>query len=280
MSSTAISTITYPCPPPTTNILDSQQRMRLIRSARKLEAVMGTTPYLLEADVPITFLPIGGNKKSVTGKALKRQGSIFMHYHRDSPSVTSFSSASTASFHSPSASLVSLPSSIRSTESLSVTPPGLPARGRKSADKPRPLYLRMNTVPVQSTDHRCTSQPPTPSSARASSAYFPPSPRTPSFDAAELRRKRMAKLARHLGENVPPELVTARGPPTRLRSEEDVPNRERRSISVDPTSPQNTPIAPIPEVCTQTNSDWVGEWNRSDIRDVQRELRNLRAVRW
>ncbi|KAG1764171.1 hypothetical protein EV702DRAFT_1154942 [Suillus placidus] len=276
MSSTTISTITYPCPPPTTNILDSQQRMRLIRSARKLGAVMGTTPYLLEADVPITLLPIGGNKKSVTGKALKRQGSIFMHYHRDSPSVTSFSSASTASFHSPSASLVSLPSSMRSTESLSVTPPGLPVCGRKSANKPKPLYLRMNTVPVSPTDHRCASLSSTPSSARA---YFPPTPRTPSFDAAELRRKRMAKLARHLGENVPPELVTAQEPPARLRSE-DVPNRKRRSMSVDLTSLPNTPIAPRPEVFSQTNSDWVGEWNRSDIRDVQRELRNLRAVRW
>lgn len=279
MSSTAISTITYPCPPPTTNMLDSQQRMRLIRSARKLEAVMGTTPYLLEADVPITFLPIGGNKKSVTGKALKRQGSIFMNYHRDSPSVTSFSSVSTASFHSPSASLVSLPSSMRSTESLSVTPPGLPARGRRSADKPRPLYLCMNTVPVPPTDHRCSSPPSTPSSARASSAYFPPSPRTPSFDAAELRRKRMAKLARHLGENVPPELVTAQGPPSQLRSEEGVLSRERRSMSVNLTSPQNTPIAPMSKVSPQTNNDWVGEWNRSDIRDVQRELRNLRAAR-
>ncbi|KAG2084389.1 hypothetical protein BD769DRAFT_1538597 [Suillus cothurnatus] len=262
MSSTAISTITYPCPPPTTNILDSQQCMRLIRSARKLGAVMGTIPYLLEADVSITLLPIGGNKKSVTGKALKRQGSIFMHYHRDSPSVTSFSSASTSSFHSPSVSLVSLPSSMRSTES-SVTPPGLPVRGRKLADKSRPLYLRMNAVPVSPTDNRCISLPPTPTLADTTSAYFPPTPRTPSFDAAELRRKRMAKLARHLSENVPPELVTVRGPPAQLRSEEDVPNRKRRSMSVDLTSPQNTPIAP------------KREWNRSDSRDVQRELRNL-----
>lgn len=279
MSSTAISTITYPCPPPTTNVLDSRQRMRLIRSARKLGAVMGTTPYLLEADVPITLLPIGGTKKSVTGKALKRQGSIFMHYNRDSPSVTSFSSVSTSSFHSPSASFVSLPSSMRSTESLSVTPPGLCVRSRKSADKPRPLYLRMNAVPVSPTDHRCASLPPSPSSARASSAYFPPTPRTPSFDAAELRRKRMAKLARHLGENVPPELVTAQGPPAQLRSEEDVPNRKRRSMSVDLTSP---PIASRPEASSQTrtDSDWVGEWNRPDIRDVQRELRNLKALRW
>ncbi|KAG1731332.1 uncharacterized protein EDB91DRAFT_1154568 [Suillus paluster] len=276
MSSTAISTITYPCPPPTTNTLDSQQRMRLIRSARKLEAIMGTTPYLLEADIPVTLLPVGGNKKSATGKALKRQGSISMHYHTFSPSVTSFSSASTTSLHSPSASLVSLPSSMRSTESLSVTPPGLPARGRRSADKPRPLYLRMNNVPVSPTDHRCTSPPSTPSSASPTSDSFPSTPRTPRYDAAEVRRKRMAKLARHLGENVPPELVTAQGPPPKLRFEEDVPNRTRRSMSVNHASPQNIPFAPKP----QANSDWVGEWNRSDIRDVQRELRNLRAERW
>ncbi|KAG2353049.1 hypothetical protein BDR07DRAFT_1434966 [Suillus spraguei] len=279
MSSPAISTITYPCPPPTTNILNSQQRMRLIRSARKLEAVMGTTPFLLEADVPITLLPIGGNKKSVTGKALKRQGSIFTHYHRESPSVSSFSSASTASFHTPSASLVSLPSSMQSTESFPVTPPGLPARGRKSADKPRPLYLCINTVTVSSTDHRCTSLPPSPSTACATSADFPPTPCTPTFDAAEVRRKRMAKLARHLGENVPAELVRAQGPPARLRSGGGVPNGKRRSMSVDVKSPQSIPVAPKPEVVSQTYGDWVGEWNRPHIRDVQRELRSLKAAR-
>lgn len=90
----------------------------------------------------------------------------------------------------------------------------------------------------------------------------------------------MAKLARHLGENVPPELVTAQVLPAQLPSKEGVPNGKRRSMSV--TSPRNIPFAPRPEVLpeTQTNSDWVGEWNRSDIRDVQRELRNLKAVRW
>lgn len=89
----------------------------------------------------------------------------------------------------------------------------------------------------------------------------------------------MAKLARHLGENVPPELVTAQGPPSQLRSEEGVPSRERRSMSVNLTGPQNTPIAPMSKASPQTSNDWVGEWNRSDIRDVQRELRNLRAAR-
>lgn len=90
----------------------------------------------------------------------------------------------------------------------------------------------------------------------------------------------MAKLARHLGENVPPELVTAQGPRSQSCSQENVPNRERRSMSINLASPHNTPIATGPEVISQANSDWVGEWNRSDIRDVQRELRSLKAARW
>ncbi|OAX38480.1 hypothetical protein K503DRAFT_691481 [Rhizopogon vinicolor AM-OR11-026] len=169
---------------------------------------------------------------------------------------------------------------MQSTESLSVTPPGLHVRGRKSADKPRPLYLRMNTVPVSPTDQRCTSLPPTPSSDRATSAYFPPTPHTPSFDATEVRRRRIAKLARHLGENVPPELVTVQTPPSRSRSREGVPNRKRRSMSVNCTSSQNVPFAPKPQVPSHSNSDWVGEWNRPDISQVQRELRALKVARW
>lgn len=272
MSSATISTITYPCPPPTTNTLDSQQRMRLMRSARKLEALMGTTPYFVEADIPLT---LEGKKKSPTLKALKRQGSIFTHrdYHTNSLSVTSFSSVSTTSLHSPSASLVSLPSSMQNKESLPVTPPGLPVRGRKSADKPRPLYLRMNVAPI---DQRCASLPPTPSSAHVTSACFPPTPRSPSFDAAEVRRKRIAKLARHLGESVPPELVTAQAPPSQSR--EGLSNRKRRSMSVNCANPQNIPFAPRAQVPSQTNSDWVGEWNRPDISDVQRELRALKVA--
>lgn len=90
----------------------------------------------------------------------------------------------------------------------------------------------------------------------------------------------MAKLTRHLGENVPPELVTVHGPPSQLRSEENVPNRKRRSMSIDLASPQNIPFATKPQISSEANSDWVGEWNRSDIRDVQKELRNLKVARW
>jgi hypothetical protein len=240
---------------------------------------MGTTPYFLEANIPVTLLPVGASKKSSMTKALKRQGSIFSHYHTHSYSVTSFSSASTASLHSPSASLVSLPLSMQSTESLPVTPPGLPMRGRKSADKPRPLYLRMNTVPVSLTHQRFASLPPSPLVDGATSPCFPPSPRAPSFDAAELRRKRLAKLTRHLGENVPPELVAPQAPPSQMRSREGVPNRKRRSTSVNCARPQSRAFAPRVQNPSQANSDWVGEWNRPHIGDVQRELRALRVAR-
>ena len=209
-------------------------------------------------------------------KALKRQGSIFNHNHAHSLSVTSFSSASTTSLHSPSASLVSLPLGVQGTESLSVRPPGLPARGRRSADKPRPLYLRMNAAHYsgESIDQRCASLPPTPSSCCTSSPGFPPSPRTPSFD--EVRRKRMVKLARQLGEDVPPELVLAQAPAPQIHSGEG----RRRSTSVNRATSQDKKFVPQTQVPVPSaaNSDWVGEWNRPDISDVQRELRTLKVA--
>ncbi|KAH7884071.1 hypothetical protein F5I97DRAFT_1898067 [Phlebopus sp. FC_14] len=221
-------------------------------------------------------------------KALKRQGSIFTHHHAQSHSVTSLNSVSTASLHSssPSASLISLPKStapsMQTGESVPVTPPGLSShiRGRSSAEKPRPLYLRLNTVPVSPTDNRFPSSlPPTPTS-RASISHFPPSPSSPSFfttpDIAEVRRKRMAKLARTLGENVPTELVFAsEASPARPAADET--RRKRRSMSVSHAYSKDAPFVHRKASSSRPKQDWVGEWNRGDIREVQKELRNLKA---
>ena len=85
----------------------------------------------------------------------------------------------------------------------------------------------------------------------------------------------MAKLTRHLGENIPPELV----PPTCSTPKRSVSQRHRQqSMSVSIPTPNDTPFAPIPSVSSLVrDQDWVGHWNRSDIRDVQKELRNLRT---
>lgn len=37
-------------PPPTNNCLDPEQRTRLLRSTRKLEAILGATPHLLDSE--------------------------------------------------------------------------------------------------------------------------------------------------------------------------------------------------------------------------------------
>ncbi|KAL4069181.1 hypothetical protein J3A83DRAFT_4249277 [Scleroderma citrinum] len=277
MSSTAVATL-ITCPPPTTNTLDSQQRARLIRSTRKLGALLGTTPYLLEGDLPVTVLPIGRNKlKKHTPRALKRQGSIFSHNQTQSLSLTSLDSLSSTSLctlDSGSASLVSNPRDLTSSRqnaeiSSSVKSSGLSrGHGRRSVEKPRPLCLRLNTVPVSPTDTRFTSLPPSPIS-RTPVSDFPPTPCTPNFstpDPVDIRRKRMAKLARHLGENIPPELVPAK------------PHRTR-SMSVSAPTPSDTPFALMPQVplLVRNDQDWVGQWNRSDIREVQKELRNLKG---
>ncbi|KAG6371531.1 hypothetical protein JVT61DRAFT_9237 [Boletus reticuloceps] len=261
MSSSPLSG--YPHLPPTTNTLDSYQRSRLIRSTRKLGAVLGTTPYLLENNTSFVLLPLG----RTTSKTLKRQGSIFTHNQSSSLSVTSSTSTSSSHDPSPSASSITLPCHIapraQSSEYLSLNPPGLPTtRRRRPGDKIPQLHLRINTVPVLLTDDRgAPPLPPTPSTPT------PLTPITPSVpDVAETRRKRMAKLARHLGEHVPAELVFASE--SALKPATTSPNRRSRSVHVMPTGvagfPDNRPNPARPR------QDWVGEWNRSDIKTYRR----------
>jgi hypothetical protein len=59
----------FPTPPPTLNNLEPHERTRLLRSTRKLESLLGTTPFLLEhADIMVS---------THTAKAHRREGRIF-----------------------------------------------------------------------------------------------------------------------------------------------------------------------------------------------------------
>jgi len=73
----------------------------------------------------------------------------------------------------------------------------------------------------------------------------------------------MAKLTRTLGENVPPELVFAAQHPDSpaVKQEVVLPPSLKRSSKVWETGA----------------AAWRGEWNRKDIREVQNQLRNLKA---
>ncbi|RDX49520.1 hypothetical protein OH76DRAFT_536697 [Lentinus brumalis] len=224
--------------PPTFNTLDTRQRARLIRSTRKLGAVLGTTPQLVECESPLspektpTFSP-GRDRK-------RRQGSVFEFPPPTAPFTYNYDSASSSSLALPRSSL----DSDVSTHSLPTLPmPRSFARHVREKSKskgkqtalPTPLVLRLNAVPLPPSDPRV--QPATPDTAATlktatlTPSSLPLTPTTPGTPATptvtETRRKRLAKLKRTLGENVPPELIMP-----------------FRSVRAQRASPVDPPLAP------------------------------------
>ena len=241
-------------PPPTFNTLDSRQRTRLIRSTRKLGAVLGTTPQLVECDRPLspptTSAPQPPPCRPKHDRK-RRQGSIF-DFAPSAPPFTydyaSSSASSSASSLALSRSSLDSDESAMSTHSLPTlpTPKSFARHVReksrskgKRAPLPTPLVLRLNAVPLPPSDPRV--QPITPDTAATlkTATLAPPSasalpltpttPHTPSTPTAtETRRKRLAKLKRTLGENVPAELIAP-----------------LRAIRTQRTSPVDPPPAPV-----------------------------------
>lgn len=50
--------VLYPPQPPTSNTLSAEERAQLVRSAKKLSKVLGTTPQLIDETCPICEYPI------------------------------------------------------------------------------------------------------------------------------------------------------------------------------------------------------------------------------
>ncbi|KAK7462906.1 hypothetical protein VKT23_007485 [Stygiomarasmius scandens] len=162
--------------------LDYEQRQKLLKSTRKLQALLGTTP-VIESD------------------------------------TSSYSNRRNAKF------------------SLSLAP---------ASTATRSLVLRLGSIPSSLAAPPPPSQPPSPLSPTFSnnsisrSASVMSKISTPPVD---VRRKKMAKLARTLGENIPPELVFPESSSTSMR-----PTRPR-SCSIDSfiliqaSSPAPTPVS-------------------------------------
>lgn len=267
--------------PPTSNYLGFNQKSRLIKSTRKLGQVLGTTPFLLEtpAELPITLLPIGPRTSSPTPstsstssaesiksiKRFRRQGSIFQH----SPIVHSASS-STSSLSLPgnmSSSCIDLPS----------THSGPVSRRSKDTHRPPPLVLHLNPVVVSSDDYRIggAQLSPPPTLLALDVDDFPMSPMTPNSNAffhqkkeADAKRKKVNKINRTFGESVPTELIfpASTNLTPLFTSRPANATRNRRSMTVSSTQVW----------CTGTQA-WVGEWNRGNIKEVQAQLRQLKA---
>jgi hypothetical protein len=215
-----------PLPPPTLNALDCAQKARLIRSTRKLGAVLGTTPYFFEEQQVATrqLLPIRPSVSPPRSNSQRQAQptTISQPTHRRS-----------VSYPSPEASFLDFSTSSRSSTATKDEPPALSRppspKKLKAKGKPKPHALDLRISP--SSSRPCLHLPdsasswPRPTSPTASLTYRNRSlaPHIPSFSAfpepvipvvtkAELKKRRAQKLARYLGENVPPELVLLEAP--------------------------------------------------------------------
>ncbi|CAK5276859.1 unnamed protein product [Mycena citricolor] len=188
--------------PPTTHGVAKPHRLRLMRSTRKLAALLGTTPVLLESAPPsLPSSPISAEHPLSAADA----------YDSDPGAASSFSHTFPPRTESPS--LVH-PRSPRSGSSSSSSSHG--SRPSTSSGDTRParptLFLRHTnsvTGPRVRVDSHGWGRPATLPGTLPS----PVSPTAPENEA-EHRRRKMARVMRTLGERVPVDLVFPASPVT------------------------------------------------------------------
>ncbi|KAH9067789.1 hypothetical protein EDB87DRAFT_1585414 [Lactarius vividus] len=294
-----MSTISV-APPPTTNKLDSVQRTRVMRSSRKLGAVLGATPFLIESNGCSITATLHTASSQHENDHVRAPSPMQIKRHRRQCSIVE-----EPPIHSELSPFSSLSRDLGSSKESLLTMVGssmeevpvLLAKSRRSADAPRPLVLCLNAAPLSSPDSDVPLEPIllTPLSAKTEVPQTPTTPIEPS--RAEARRLKMARVVRKLGENVPAELVfqpsdvdwpeiahvqTAKlvGARSISRSRSTKSHR-RRSASLGSNSQWQRLLelpAPVFSSSARAPEDqrWVGAWNRRNIAQVQRELRALR----
>ncbi|KAJ6613169.1 hypothetical protein B0H10DRAFT_253035 [Mycena sp. CBHHK59/15] len=182
--------------PPTTHALPKNQRVRLMRSARKLGDLLGTTPLLVEPCEPI---PVPPAPETDTDTNVTPPTSILdptsTSGHARSITIASVLSLDTLALHPDLGELTPGPEAPALPAAL--VPAAAPAPARPT------LLVRINTHPPQGARARSHSQ------AYGRPAYStPPSPVSPTPEPnAAARRRKMARVTRTFGESVPQELV-------------------------------------------------------------------------
>ncbi|KAJ7212831.1 hypothetical protein B0H12DRAFT_1242373 [Mycena haematopus] len=161
--------------PPTTHSLPKPQRLRLMRSTRKLTALLGATPLLVDSE----------------------------------EHLRTFESPLEPDPHEYPATIMSILSSAE-RDPADGGPAALVSVLLPQSTQQPTLLLRINTVPTRANRGRTNSQG---WGRPASLTGFLPLPMSPGDDDDEVhavlaaRRNKMARVTRILGENVPPELV-------------------------------------------------------------------------
>jgi len=218
--------VTYPPPPPTYNTLTLHERNQFMRSTKKIGKVLGSTPHLDDSYpidpvfIRLSTLPLADKPhleiidSPVSGHSSQRPGSS------SSYSTMSSESTDTRTSISSSQSGSSFTETVNSADSW---------RARRPTRKPPPLLRLTSTTVSQSPPSTTASVKPTletipgtppfeavagdkpsgPQQHTMSFTAFSP-PGAPSFDIpseATMRRAKMERLKRKLGDEVPAHLV-------------------------------------------------------------------------
>ncbi|CAA7270412.1 unnamed protein product [Cyclocybe aegerita] len=222
--------VVFPAPPPTTNDLTAQQRALLVRKTKKIEQLLGSTPFLVDAIGPIHIsLPstLGSRNRFSTKTRRSSLDSSSSSsscdvsptcspVKRSHSSISSFSSmrnsGSRRQRHSSSPSFISTKTSERWPQDTKIPVLRLAMRS-----------LNIETIPASPPPTRTSffapSSSPTSSDEEFSVQFLPdpndlPSPRNslvlstftiPSENS--LRKQKMDRLRKKLGSGVPLQLV-------------------------------------------------------------------------
>ncbi|KAF8626469.1 hypothetical protein AX15_004861 [Amanita polypyramis BW_CC] len=225
--------------PPTVNTLDPVQRARLLRSTRKLGHVLGTTPYVLDSDLllarPLTPQSLYTCTKHMAVGSSPTESGV---------SDESGTAIPRSSLETRSGTLVDLPSDEDKYETK-----------RPS----RPLVLHLHSVlllPPMDKYHNTSLAPSTvsqndPSTLLSLSANTMVKETDVRENEDRLRRKRMAKLSRTLGETIPPELISPRH--RKSPSEPKPSSLTRKLLKPQPQTPEDRAIVTHKHV-TNTNT--------------------------
>lgn len=284
-------------PPPTTNKLDSVQRTRVMRSSRKLGAVLGATPFLIESNGCSITATLHTASSQPENDHVRASSPMQIKRHRRQCSIVEEPPihSELSPFSLRSLDLGSSKESLLTmVESSIEEDPVLLAKSQRSADAPRPLFLYLNSAPLSPPDGDVPLEP-IPLTPLSAKTEVPQTPTTPiELSHTEARRRKMARVVRKLGENVPAELVfqssdagwteTTHVQTAKLvgsRSIRSTKSHRRRSASLGSNSQWQRLLelpAPVFSSGARAPEDqrWVGTWNRRNIAQVQRELRALR----
>ncbi|TCD69605.1 hypothetical protein EIP91_007028 [Steccherinum ochraceum] len=275
--------ITFPRPPPTCNTLSASERSKLLKSTAKLGNVLGSTPHVVDEAFDLPPSP----PQSAVAKKLRQRTWSFKTKKDHSDTSESDSDISPIPRTSTSSRASSSSASSSGCPSAPSSPEGA-WRSRFPAQRPPLLRLGMGKMLSKSsrrmqqpTLESIPGSPPptvenTPSSpedvlyatfekddpfgAYANSSYLELAPEAPipqftiPSDAA-LRRQKMRRLKRKLGDNIPVHLVF---PPIMESDEEDV-------IIHSPTTP----------TCESPDSDGSCDSSSNLITDSEREQEDV-----